>query len=81
MYYFVGEGNKTLPPKSGGDCSSCFNLYSSPDLASWTFLACVVKNEDLRAAMPEPQFQVGGGRRSCEMCAVAAAPAGVGKHA
>jgi hypothetical protein len=30
-YYLVGEGNKTHE-----DCSSCFNLYSSPDLATWS---------------------------------------------
>jgi len=56
-YWFVGEGNKTLPPKTGGDCSECFNLYSSPDLGNWTFEGCVLKNEDLRAAMPAPQFK------------------------
>ena len=57
LYWWIGEGNKTLPPKSGGDCSECFNLYSSPDLSAWTFSGCVVKNEDLRAAMPAEQFK------------------------
>jgi len=48
-YYLVGEGNKTHE-----DCSECFNLYSSTDLETWKFEACVLKNEDVRAAAPPP---------------------------
>lgn len=56
-YWMIGEGNKTLPPAKGGDCSECFNLYSSKDLQNWTFQGCVVKNEDLRAAMPDDKYK------------------------
>jgi hypothetical protein len=44
-FWLVGEGRKTEP----GVCSACINLYSSPDLAAWTFEACVLKNADVVA--------------------------------
>jgi hypothetical protein len=48
VYYLVGEGKKTL----SGDISACFNLYSSPDLATWTPLGCILKNADVVAPPP-----------------------------
>ena len=50
-FYIIGEGNKTL-----SDCSDCLNMYSSLDMQSWTFEGCVLKNEDVRSAVP-PAFQ------------------------
>ena len=47
VYYLVGEGRKTV-----GDCSACFNLYSSKDWAAWKFEGCVVKNADIVAPAP-----------------------------
>jgi hypothetical protein len=38
--------------KVHSDCSECFNLYSSPDLGNWTFVDCVLKNEDIVAPQP-----------------------------
>ena len=47
-YFLVGEGKKTL----SGDCSDCFNLYSSTDLQSWAHLGCVLANADVVAPPP-----------------------------
>ena len=49
-FYLVGEGRKTL----SGVCSECLNLYSSQDLAAWTFEACVLRNEDVVAPVAKP---------------------------
>ena len=48
VFYLVGEGRKTLPSA----CSECLNLYSSVDLASWKFEACVLHNKDVVASTP-----------------------------
>lgn len=40
LYYMIGEGKKT----GSGDLSTCLNLYSSPDLTTWTLLSCAVPN-------------------------------------
>ena len=48
VYYLVGEGRKTLPDA----CSECLNLYSSTDLATWKFEACVLHNKDVVSNTP-----------------------------
>lgn len=48
LYYLVGEGRKTM----SGVCSACINLYSSPDLGVWTFVGCILKNQDVVAPAP-----------------------------
>eukprot|EP00039_Didymoeca_costata_P023608 m.7675 g.7675 ORF g.7675 m.7675 type:complete len:346 (-) comp3752_c0_seq1:59-1096(-) len=50
LYYIVGEGKKVL----SGDCSACFNFYSSPDLKTWTNLGCILNNTDI---VSPPQFK------------------------
>lgn len=47
-FYLVGEGRKTLPAA----CSQCINLYSSTDLAAWTFEGCILNNSDVVAYTP-----------------------------
>jgi len=49
LYYWVGEGNKVYQ-----DLSEQFNLYSSPDLATWTFVGPALKNTSILANADGP---------------------------
>ncbi len=48
-YYWVGEGNKTFQ-----DLSQQFNLYSSPDLVTWSFAGAALMNTSIIARLPGP---------------------------
>lgn len=52
LYYWVGEGNKGISGCS--DCSSQFNLYSSPDLVNWTFVGAPLLNVNIDAPVAGP---------------------------
>jgi hypothetical protein len=48
-YYWVGEGNKVY-----ADLSKEFNLYSSPDLVTWTNVGPAFKNTSIKAPVQGP---------------------------
>ena len=53
VYWLIGEGKKVL-----ADCSQCFNLYKSTDLATWTFVSCILNNKQIVAPVKASYYRM-----------------------